>query len=88
MQVLWEKRAIRQMRKIPMEDRSTILAEVGSLSGWPRTRNVKALKNQPYPYRLRVGQYRVFFSVESDLSILKIEEVKRRNERTYRASGH
>jgi mRNA interferase RelE/StbE len=83
MQILWEKRAIRQMRKIPMKERSIILMEVGTLSGWPSTRNVRALKDQPYPYRLRVGRYRVFFSVESDLRVLKIEEVKRRNERTY-----
>lgn len=64
-------------------DRPTIIMEVGALSCRPKARNVKGLKNHPYPYRLRVGRYRVFFSVEMDLRVLKVEEVKKRNERTY-----
>lgn len=45
---------------------------------------LKALKHE-YPYRLRVGNYRVFFteSEDSGVAIVRIEEVKKRNERTY-----
>ena len=45
--------------------------------------NVKKLTNHAYQYRLRVGQYRVFFDVDSDVKIVAIEEVKKRDERTY-----
>lgn len=83
MQILWERKAIRQMRRIPNQDRSSIFAEVGGLARWPDCRNVKALKGHEYQYRLRVGRYRIFFNIESTVNILKIEEVKKRNERTY-----
>ena len=46
-------------------------------------RNVKALMNHEYSYRLRVGNYRVFFEFDGAVRIVKIEEVRKRNERTY-----
>ena len=83
MQILWEKKALRQMKRIPNKDHSSILAAVRGLAGWPDCRNVRALKDHEYQYRLRVGRYRICFDVESEVNVLKIEEVKRRNERTY-----
>lgn len=83
MTILWEKKAIRQMRKIAMPDRGTITGAVKSLGKWPDCRNVKALINHEYQYRLRVGRYRIFFDIEDTLNILKIEEVKKRDESTY-----
>jgi mRNA-degrading endonuclease RelE of RelBE toxin-antitoxin system len=44
---------------------------------------VKRLSNHPYEYRLRVGRYRVFFDFHSTVRIIRIEEVKKRDERTY-----
>lgn len=46
-------------------------------------RNVKALTNHEYGYRLRVGNYRVFFDFDGAVRIVSIEEVKKRDERTY-----
>jgi mRNA-degrading endonuclease RelE of RelBE toxin-antitoxin system len=83
MQILWERKAIRQMRRIPQQDRSPIFEKVRGLARWPDCPNVKALKHHEYQYRLRVGRYRVFFNVEVEVNILKIEEVKKRDERTY-----
>lgn len=50
---------------------------------FPEVRNVKALTNHRYPYRLRVGAYRVFFEFEDAIRIVRIEEVKKRDDRTY-----
>jgi len=83
MTILWEKKAVRHMRKIPLPDRAVITGAVRSLSTWPECRNVKSLVNHEYEYRLRVGRYRVFFDIEDTLKILKIEEVKKRDESTY-----
>jgi mRNA-degrading endonuclease RelE of RelBE toxin-antitoxin system len=49
----------------------------------PNCQNVKALVNNQYPYRLRVGNYRVFFDFDDTLKIVSIEEVKKRDEHTY-----
>jgi mRNA interferase RelE/StbE len=46
-------------------------------------RNVKALKDLEYGYRLRVGNYRVFFEFDGAVRIVSVEEVRKRDERTY-----
>jgi mRNA-degrading endonuclease RelE of RelBE toxin-antitoxin system len=48
-----------------------------------KARNVKTLTNHEYGYRLRVGNYRVFFDFDGEVRIVSIEEVRRRDERTY-----
>ena len=49
----------------------------------PQPRNVKALTNHKSQYRLRVGNYRVFFNFDGAVHIVYIEEVRKRDERTY-----
>jgi mRNA interferase RelE/StbE len=60
-----------------------ILAATATLSAFPNVANVKALIGHEYGYRLRVGNYRVFFNALAAISIVRIEEVKKRDERTY-----
>lgn len=43
----------------------------------------KAIDKSQYDYRLRVGRYRVLFNCEEEIKIIRIEEVKKRDERTY-----
>jgi mRNA-degrading endonuclease RelE of RelBE toxin-antitoxin system len=49
----------------------------------PTAKNVKALTNHQYGYRLKVGNYRVLFDVENDIQIIDIQEVKKRDDNTY-----
>jgi mRNA-degrading endonuclease RelE of RelBE toxin-antitoxin system len=60
--------------------RFTVSTELLDLS---KARNVKALTNHEYGYRLRVGNYRVFFDFDGAVRIVSIEEVRKRDERTY-----
>lgn len=79
----WLPRTLRQLKKI--KDRETRLAifdAVATLKHWPACRNIKALVGRP-GYRLRVGGWRIVFDVEQSLRIITIEEVKKRDERTY-----
>lgn len=78
----WKKKAFRQLRKLDHQDQKKIVSAVKNLSTWPECSNVKALKNLP-GHRLRVGRYRVIFEVDEMVRIITIEEVKKRNERTY-----
>jgi mRNA interferase RelE/StbE len=79
----WEKKALKQLSRLPLSDRKSINESVKKLSRWPDCQNVKALSTYDYQYRLRVGRYRIFFDIENILKILRIEEVKKRDERTY-----
>ena len=50
---------------------------------FPGCANVKALKGHEYGYRLRVGNYRVLFDFDGRIHVVMIEEVRKRDERTY-----
>ena len=77
------KKAHKQLAKIPTPDRARIFTESKKLANMPNCTNVKALVNHDYSYRLRVGNYRVFFEFDGDVKIVWIEEVKKRDENTY-----
>jgi mRNA interferase RelE/StbE len=47
-----------------------------------QAKQVKALTNHVFGYRLRVGNYRVFFNVDGVVRIATIEEVRKRDEST------
>lgn len=49
----------------------------------PDTGNVKALAGHDCAYRLRVGNYRVMFDWDGAVKVISIQEVKKRDERTY-----
>lgn len=82
-QIQWKNKALRQLRKIKnKQDRTDIYEAVGKLALFPDCDDIKFIVNSDSLYRLRVKKWRVIFS--SLLEIITIEEVKRRNERTYR----
>ncbi|ACA30870.1 type II toxin-antitoxin system RelE family toxin [Histophilus somni] len=80
--VIFQPKALKQLRKIPTG--AKIARKCQELTHFPFCSNVKALVNHRYPYRFRVGDYRVFFEIAGDMmNIISIEEVKKRDERTY-----
>lgn len=80
----WQPRSLRQLRKLDAGAAKQVLAAVNTeLLDLAKARNVKALTNHSHGYRLRVGNYRVFFDYDGAVRIVSIEEVKKRDERTY-----
>jgi mRNA interferase RelE/StbE len=80
----WKPKALKQLRKIDAlavtQIRQAVSTELVDLS---TARNIKKLSSHEYDYRLRVGNYRVFFEFDGTIKIVTIEEVKKRDERTY-----
>jgi mRNA-degrading endonuclease RelE of RelBE toxin-antitoxin system len=82
--VQWTIKAAKQMRKIKDEPtRKCLYEDAQILIKFPDCSGVKRLKNHSYSYRLRIGNYRLFFEFDGEVKIISIEEVKKRNERTY-----
>ncbi|MBE9547491.1 MAG: type II toxin-antitoxin system RelE/ParE family toxin [Proteobacteria bacterium] len=82
----WKKKALRQLRKVKdHQTQQNIKAAVGTLRNFPNCSNIKKLKTRD-EYRLRVDNWRVFFTEQ--LTIIRIEEVKKRDERTYKRTNH
>ena len=76
-------KALKQLRKIHPDHGKQIRGKIDELAHMPDCLNVKALTNHQYQYRLRVGHYRVFFDFDGVIQVVSIEEVKKRDERTY-----
>ena len=80
----WQPKALRQLRKIDVRMGKQIRQAVSTeLLDLATARNVIALTGHEYGYRLRVGNYRVFFEYDGAVSIVSVEEVRKRDERTY-----
>jgi mRNA interferase RelE/StbE len=56
---------------------------VASLVAMPFCHNVVHLTNHLHGYRLRVGDFRVLFNWDGEIKVVEIEEVRKRDERTY-----
>jgi len=81
--IKWNRKALKQLGKLHSADQATVKNAVRALAHMPNVHNVKALVKHVYGYRLRVGNYRVLFDWNGDIRIVKIQEVKKRDERTY-----
>lgn len=79
----WTRTTAKQLRKLDPPRQVQVRDAVSSLAAFPDCKNVKQLTNHQCHYRLRTGCYRVFFDHESSIRIIRIEEVKKRDERTY-----
>jgi mRNA interferase RelE/StbE len=83
-QIKWNKKAMKQLLKLQLKTRRNIISAVEELPTPDGLRNVKQLTDHQYQYRLKVGRYRVFFDLEkNEMRIYLIQEIKKRNERTY-----
>lgn len=83
-EISWKPKALKQLRKIPAQQGLSIREAVSTeLLDLTTARNVKALVKHEYGYRLRIGNYRVFFEFDGEIRIVSIEEVRKRDERTY-----
>ncbi|MDL1979841.1 MAG: type II toxin-antitoxin system RelE/ParE family toxin [Deltaproteobacteria bacterium] len=80
----WTSRARKQLKRVPQMYQLLIVDAVDSLTQpaehW---NNVVSLKQHRYDYRMRVGRYRVLFDFDGEPKIVGIQEVKKRDERTY-----
>lgn len=82
--IRWQRKARKQVAKITDKKIRIDLEEaIDTLSDLPTAKNVKALTNHAYGYRLRVGNYRVLFDVQNEIQIIDIQEVKKRDDNTY-----
>jgi mRNA-degrading endonuclease RelE of RelBE toxin-antitoxin system len=83
--IQWKPKALKQLRKIDARDGAAVRKGVNTeLVDLQAAHNVMALVNHSFGYRLRVGKYRVFFDIEGGAAcIVHIEEVRKRDERTY-----
>ena len=82
MSILWTVKAIRDVRRLTSRDRERIVAKIEQYAADPASlaRQVITLTGTTY-MRLRVGDYRVIFSLEADeASEMVVLRVRHRRE--------
>lgn len=72
------KRAIKDLSKVDKNEAHKILLKIETLEDFPDIPNYKKLTNFDPPFRLRVGNYRVLFSV--DKNTITVYRVRHRKE--------
>ncbi|VAW84474.1 hypothetical protein MNBD_GAMMA18-1343 [hydrothermal vent metagenome] len=84
MKVIWQPKAMKQLKKIGDKSvQERLLGAAKSLSSFPDCQNVKRLTSHRYDFRLRAGNWRILFDALETVKAISIEEVKKRDERTY-----
>jgi len=70
MELILNKKAEKDLEKLPFKVAKKILIEINQLKHFPNVRNVKKLTNFSPTYRFRIGDYRVLFEVENEKIII------------------
>jgi mRNA interferase RelE/StbE len=79
-EINWKPRALRDLRKLDQSVVRRILPAVSRLAHDPRPPGVVALAGQQGLLRLRIGDYRVIYSVEDARLVVVVVEVGHRRE--------
>jgi mRNA interferase RelE/StbE len=81
--VLVAKPAVKQCAKIPAKDAARIAAAVKQMADDPFGGDVVKLEGEGQRWRRRVGNYRIFYSVDSKERTVCVSAVTRRTSTTY-----
>jgi mRNA interferase RelE/StbE len=75
----WKPSAAKELKRLPRDQIPRIVTAVEALASNAFPQGVVPLKGSRHTYRLRVGDYRVVYTVEDD--VLRIEIVRVRHRR-------
>lgn len=78
--IKWKSSAKKELKKIDRSKITQILTEIGKLSQEPYPLNHKKLLGTEHIYRIRIGNYRVIYSIENNELIIEIIRVRHRKE--------
>jgi len=67
MELIFDKKALKDLDKLPKKTATKILIEINDLKEFPNSKNIKKLVNFKPQYRKRIGDYRVLFEVEKNI---------------------
>ncbi|MBI4568537.1 MAG: type II toxin-antitoxin system RelE/ParE family toxin [Planctomycetes bacterium] len=84
--VEWKRSARHDLRTLDRLMIARVLAAVGGLSETPRPPGCKKLRGAEQTYRIRVGDYRIVYSVSDDEQLVVILLVGHRRD-VYRGLG-
>ena len=79
-QVLFTPRAEREFKSLPEAARRRIAPRIDALAEEPRPRGIKKLQGREGTYRLRVGDYRVLYTIEDRVVTVVVVRIGHRRD--------
>jgi mRNA interferase RelE/StbE len=79
-QIEFKARAKKELARVPREFAKKIIVEIAALALNPRPNGSKKLVGAEHTYRIRVGNYRVLYSVLEQQLIIEVIKIGHRKE--------
>lgn len=76
--ILVEKNAEKDIKKLPNEQLSKIIYQIRNLADNPLPAGCKKLNSNESYYRIRVGNYRIIYSVDFLYKIVRLYRIRHR----------
>jgi mRNA interferase RelE/StbE len=76
----WKQSAIKELKKLQKKTISKIIQTIETLPDNPHPPGSRKLHGAEYTYRLRAGDYRIIYSVYSDIVTIEIVRIGHRKE--------
>lgn len=77
------KQAGKRLARVPRKDRERIAAALAEMRESPFRGDIARLKNESAAWRLRVGNYRIFFDLDMEELRVDVTDIRRRTTTTY-----
>ena len=79
-QIEWRRSAQKELRRLPRAVIRRVVTAVEALAQTPVPTGAIKLSGTEHTYRLRVGDYRVVYTVEQDILLIEIVRVRHRRD--------
>lgn len=76
----WTRSAVREVRTLPTRLGLRVAQAVGELADNPRPKGCKKLVGFKDLWRIRIGQYRVVYSIGDPIKLIRVERVSHRKD--------
>lgn len=78
--IIISKQASKEIKQLPKEYISKVYQKIISLGEVPRPSGVVKLTSKQDLYRIRVGMYRVLYSIDDDIEIIDVRKIAHRKD--------
>lgn len=84
-EVLLERRAERDLRRLETVDFRRIIPEIKALADNPKPVGCRKISGSKNDWRIRIGEYRIVYEIDDSAKVVKVMRVRHRRE-VYRLS--
>ncbi len=86
-QIVIARAALRSLESLPLASRARIVSKIDTLADNPRPHGVEKLTGEEDQYRVRVGNFRVIYTIQDGRLIVTVVRVADRRD-AYRRRGN